>query len=841
MRQAWRVARYRFRATFAQRWGGLLAIVLLIGLVGGLAMGAIAGARRTQSSFPAYLERSNSSDLEIGTAFYDPQDGSNTAYNPGIVAQIRRLPHVEQVSDNTGVDPNLLPLAPLNLHTVPGETPPVAGGSIDGENATMDRVTVTSGRLADPNRVDEMVMSASSARELGMHLGSVLKMGFATNEQLQSVGGTNGKGKLTPHVKVDLKLVGIVVFNSEVVEDDIDALADNQVLLTPALMRELVRCCAFYTSTLIKVDGGSRNVPAVQAELARIPDLQGAISSEVVTSTFVTTAERAIAPESVALGVFGLLAALAALLIAAQMIGRQLHVGAEERAVLRALGASPATTLGDGLVGVVGSIVVGAMLASVVAVGLSPLAPLGPVRRVEHAHLSFDWTVIGLGLVGLILVLGAVALALAYRQAPHRRAHRRRSHGSSAARAAANTGFPTPAVTGMRFALEPGVGANAVPVRSAIVGTVLALVVLVSTLTFGASLETLVSHPALYGWNWNYQLLAGFSGQEDLPLPQVTNLLDRDRYVSAWTGVYFGEVAIDGKPVAAIAAGPKPSVAPPLLTGHDFDAPDEVELGATTLAELHKHVGDTVTVNAGQKKPTTLRIVGTATMPTIGDGGSLHTTMGTGALLSYQLIPPAERNTQNSPVAGPNAILVRLDEHANRKVALRSLEQINDTLNTPKGGGGDQAGGVTGVLRPAEIVNYRSMGTTPALLGTTLAVGAVAALALTLVASVRRRRRELALLKTLGFTRRQLAAVVAWQSTIAVAIGVVIGVPLGIAVGRSLWDLFARGIHVVPEPTVPAAAIALIAVGALVLANLVAAAPGFEAARTRTAVLLRAE
>ena len=75
MRQAWRVARYRFRATFAQRWGGLLAIVLLIGLDGGLAMGAIAGARRTQSSFPAYLERSNSSYLEIGTAFYDPQDG----------------------------------------------------------------------------------------------------------------------------------------------------------------------------------------------------------------------------------------------------------------------------------------------------------------------------------------------------------------------------------------------------------------------------------------------------------------------------------------------------------------------------------------------------------------------------------------------------------------------------------------------------------------------------------------------------------------------------------------------------------------------------------------------
>ena len=133
------------------------------------------------------------------------------------------------------------------------------------------------------------------------------------------------------------------------------------------------------------------------------------------------------------------------------------------------------------------------------------------------------------------------------------------------------------------------------------------------------------------------------------------------------------------------------------------------------------------------------------------------------------------------------------------------------------------------------------MGRTPALLGAALAGGAIAALMLTLIASVRRRRRELALLKTLGFTRRQLAAVVSWQSTIAVGIGVILGVPLGIVFGSALWNLFARQIHVVPDPTVPAATLALVAVGALVLANLVAAIPGYLAARTRTAVLLHAE
>ena len=106
---------------------------------------------------------------------------------------------------------------------------------------------------------------------------------------------------------------------------------------------------------------------------------------------------------------------------------------------------------------------------------------------------------------------------------------------------------------------------------------------------------------------------------------------------------------------------------------------------------------------------------------------------------------------------------------------------------------------------------------------------------------MRRRRHDLALLKAIGFTRRQLSATVAWQATVAVAIGTVIGIPLGIIIGRSLWDVFARTIDVVPQPTISPLTIALIAVSALLLANVVAAIPARQAARTRTAVLLHAE
>jgi predicted lysophospholipase L1 biosynthesis ABC-type transport system permease subunit len=262
-----------------------------------------------------------------------------------------------------------------------------------------------------------------------------------------------------------------------------------------------------------------------------------------------------------------------------------------------------------------------------------------------------------------------------------------------------------------------------------------------------------------------------------------------------------------------------------VLSGHGLQGAGQVVLGPATLAQLGKQVGDAVTMTDGRGGRSSLQIVGTATLPSLGIDGSLHTEMGVGAVLPYQLVPAATASQ-------PSNVLVTLRPGANVATALPALQRL-----VPAADGGE----VMSTQRPAEIVNYRSMGAIPAFLGAALAAGAVAALCLTLFASVRRRRRDLALLKTIGFTRRQLAAAVAWQSTVAVAVGALVGVPLGIALGRFLWDLFARQISVVPEPTVPGLTVVLITVGALVLANVVAAVPGRMAARTPTTVLLRAE
>jgi hypothetical protein len=365
---------------------------------------------------------------------------------------------------------------------------------------------------------------------------------------------------------------------------------------------------------------------------------------------------------------------------------------------------------------------------------------------------------------------------------------------------------------------------------------VLAVVVVISTITFGSSMNTLVSHPALYGWNWTADIDGG-GGLGDIPAHNVARLLNADPLVGGWTGVYFSTLQIDGMNVPVLGGSPHASVGPPLLSGRAFAKSNQVVLGATTLAQLHKHVGDTVTVGAPGAGLTTLDIVGIATMPSIGVAGSSHLEMGSGALLSYTLIPPKARNVFDVQQPGPNAILVRFKQGANLAAGFRSLQSIVRKNPQIKGDGGS----VLAVQRPAEILNYRTLGTTPVVLGAALAAGAVIALGLTLVSSVRRRRTDLALLKSLGFTKRQLASAIAWQASVAVGIGCVIGIPLGIALGRFLWDLFVRQINAVPDPTIPTSSIVLIGVGAVILANLVAAVPGRIAARTPTAQLLRSD
>jgi hypothetical protein len=672
-----RVATYRFRATFARQWGSYVSLTLLIALVGGLSMASLAGARRTDSSYPIYAASTDPATTQVFAGIDDPQLGSTSGYNQRVDRAIAHLPLVEQSAVSVGFDGNidLTGVKGLHPHSTAGETPPtVIGGT---EYLTMEKATLISGHWFDANRPDEAVINAQAALEMGVHIGSVIQVPFYTDEEATS-STYNGPPYMFPKITI----VGEVVIPSTVIEDEINALGSSVVLMSPELTKQLETCCAYYTGVAVKLRGSYANLARFRAEVVKVDPIAkiGLGGGGSVTQSL-AQGQREIKPEAIALGVFGLIAGIAALLIGGLTIGRMLRTGAAEMRTLQALGANNSMALGTQLIGVSLAGATGAILAVALAISLSPLSPLGPVRFVyPYPGVSFDWTVLGFGVAALVLILETTALVLSRRELRRMRLGRRgdvREENSWVTRVTTTAGVPLSLATGLRFALKSGRGSNAAPVRSAILGAVLAVVVLVTTVTFGASLNNLVSHQSLYGWNWDYALLSGFAGDEDLPGPQVTTLFDHDHYVASWSGANFVSGYLDGEPVQMMAETPGARVAPPVLSGHGLDAANQVVLGNDTLAALHKRVGDTVTFSSGKTKSTTLKIVGTATLTPVTKGLE----MGTGALVATSDFPAALLNAQQSSIPGPQAVLIRLRSGANKEDALRSLHQIIDKLN----------------------------------------------------------------------------------------------------------------------------------------------------------------
>jgi ABC-type antimicrobial peptide transport system permease subunit len=144
-------------------------------------------------------------------------------------------------------------------------------------------------------------------------------------------------------------------------------------------------------------------------------------------------------------------------------------------------------------------------------------------------------------------------------------------------------------------------------------------------------------------------------------------------------------------------------------------------------------------------------------------------------------------------------------------------------------------------VRPAEIVDAQSVRAIPLLVGGLLGLSLVVGLGAVVAASVRARRRELAMLRTLGFTGRQLRTSVRVQALVTMLAALAIGVPVGIAAGRVGWRAFADGLAVVLPPSTPALAVLAIASSALVAVLVVATVPAIWAGRAHPAVTLRSE
>jgi hypothetical protein len=479
------------------------------------------------------------------------------------------------------------------------------------------------------------------------------------------------------------------------------------------------------------------------------------------------------------------------------------------------------------------------VLAVAGAIALSPLAPVGPVRRFDPSRgMAADPLVLGAGAGACVVLLLGLLTVLAVRTAS-RRGTWAGPRSSALARAAAAAGLPATVVVGTRNALEPG---RSVPVRSALLGAIAAVTAVVSAVVFNASLAGLVSHPARYGWNWDTVLQAE-SGYGSFNPGVMKKLLAGQQAVGAWSEFAFTQLPVDGKFVPVLGVRHDlGSIQPPTTAGRPLTGGNQIELGTVTLAALGKKIGDKVRIGIAPYTRTAV-ITGTVTLPSFGIGGAEHVSLGRGGMLpeatllavTGATLPSASAN-QSIP-AFPSAVAI--DWAPGSTTAQRAALIHRVTSANPDG-----TPGGTYEMRSAlasAIVNTEQMGGQPLALGIGLAAAAVLSLALTVLSLVRRRRHELALLKIIGMTRRQIRAVIAWQTTLTLLIAVVIGGPLGVIGGRLAWRAFAGSLGVAPIVEVPLAVVVL-GLAVLVLAgNLLAALPAAVAARTRPGIELRAE
>jgi predicted lysophospholipase L1 biosynthesis ABC-type transport system permease subunit len=297
--------------------------------------------------------------------------------------------------------------------------------------------------------------------------------------------------------------------------------------------------------------------------------------------------------------------------------------------------------------------------------------------------------------------------------------------------------------------------------------------------------------------------------------------LDRTRGIAAVAAVCTSPVQLGTHSLTGFGFIPlRGAIAPEVLAGRLPDRSGEIALGTVTLDSIGKQVGDSVRVS-GPHGGSPYRIVGRVVLPELGAVQPLAD----GAILT---ITGLERVAD--PSNASRYLLLRFAPGADRAAIEHHIAADSQDFASP-----------VGTVVPPEVDRLRQIDWFPAVIAGFLAALALIAVGHALVTAVRRRRRDLALLKTLGFDRRQVRATIAWQATTLAVVGVVIGIPAGIVLGRLVWRAIADSTGVSTAAAVPVLALTVTALAALLLANLVASIPARVAARTRPAVMLRTE
>jgi FtsX-like permease family len=736
-----------------------------------------------------------------------------TAATPAQLDAVRHIPGVIGVGVGRGVL--------LSFPRAPDVSQVAAVDSTLG--GEVDRPRIIAGRAANPRAADEVTIGETLAAQLHLGVGDHLDAASFTPAQVagfyQGIG--NFHTYLGPHVR--LRIVGI---DRRPLDLGVKGAAGGVLILTPAFNHAYAsRIGDFGTLLRVRTRDPAVDVPRVVAAARRIfapatPDFD---AQSVAVET--QGANSAISVLTVALWVFAAVAALAGAVAIGIVLSREISSVRPEQSAFRALGLTRTqrgTTIVPLALVIAGA---GAVLAVVVGLAMSPLFPIGVARRADpHPGFHIDWLVLGLTVVAVVVVVFAVATLAAVRVTrPTSRSEvtGERHHPSRLVDAAARAGLAPTATTGLRMALEPGSGDTSIPIRSAYFGAIFGVLGVVAVLVFATSLNHLGVTPRFSGYTWDFSAVDNGSDTCNAIPHGITRAVG----VTDLAGVCVQDIQLDGQPVSALAFHDvRGTIQPSIVEGRAPTNAHEIALGAKTLHTLGKTIGDTVhssyaTQDGHTTRTVTFRIVGQAALPALGGTQPLAD----GAVLTSAGFAPL--NTTNG-----NLFLVgRFAPGTNHTQDEHQIAEVPN-IGTP-----------TPATVAVEIARLQQIDWFPATLCALLGTLALLAVGHALVTAVRHRRRDLALLKTLGFDRRQVRATVAWQATILGTVGLIIGIPLGLTVGDLVWDHITRGLGIPIPATTPALAIALTIPVVLVLVNLIAYLPAHNAAQTRPAIALRTE
>ncbi|MEU7692630.1 FtsX-like permease family protein [Microbispora hainanensis] len=797
------------RLELRRRWRPLAVLTLLVAFASATVLASVAGARRGGTA----LDRLQRETLPATIAVLPNQPGFDWA-------PVRALPEVEALTTfavTVGFGVDGIPASDDISSFPPADT---------GFLHTVERPVVLDGRLPDPGRADEAVITPGFAESYHRRTGDRLVMRLMSPDQASDPDYDPANGEPPRGPSLPVTIVGMVRAPWFA-----DRVGENGALLPSyglfAKYRENLIGEDGFVNAIVRLKHGVRDIPAFREGLARVSH-RNDIDVWNNETKFAEPIRRMAGFEAACLLAFGLAALAAAIVLIGQSVVRYTAATVADLQVLRAVGLTPRQTVRAAAAGPFLAALAGTAAGVVAAAVASTWMPIGSAALVEPAPgFDLDWPVLAGGSIlipALVLAGAGGAAAVTLAVARHDPAGRR----SLVALAAARAGLPVPLVVGARFALEPGRGAAAVPVRPALVGAVSGVLGVLAAFTFSAGVQDASAHPERFGLTYQLSAFFGMNGTDFGPAGEVLRTLAREPDIQ---GINDSRIAVAESGDVSVTMGTYAPVGRPLpvalLAGRMPRTAGEVTLAPKSADLLGAGVGDRIALRGGAT-PVTMTVTGIAFVP-----ASPHNDFGDGGWVTsggYDRI-----------FAGAQAFKFHAAE-----VALRpgidvaaARERLRAVVAAVEGAENMEFGDAWPL--PEAMVQIRGVERLPALLAVFMALLAVGAVGHVLATAVRRRRHDVAVLRALGMTRGQARWTVVVQATLLALFGLCFGVPLGVALGRTLWRVVADTMPLMYVP--PLAVTALLLAGPLTVAvaNLLAVRPGRLAGRLRIGHILRAE